>query len=140
MGNKPEELFNLQGKEITPLIRKLNTFTKRVREDIEKNLISEADGQELIVKSTSLTQHFLSSKEGIAMKHIRVMYKNNKYDIVPDFMLHQLISSLKIKQFYRYSEQKWVTVGSDRIRGIGGSYSGPERRVADSFSEKQMHA
>jgi hypothetical protein len=49
---KPEELLYLQGKEITPVIRKLNAFTEKVREDIEKKMISEADGQELIVKAT----------------------------------------------------------------------------------------
>jgi hypothetical protein len=36
LGKKPEELLNLQGKEITPIIRKLNAFTEKVREDIEK--------------------------------------------------------------------------------------------------------
>jgi hypothetical protein len=49
---KPEELMNLQGKEITPIIRKLNAFTEKVREDIEKKLISEADGKNLIVSAT----------------------------------------------------------------------------------------
>jgi len=49
---KPEELLHLQGKEITPVIRKLNAFTEKVREDIEKKMISEADGQELIIKTT----------------------------------------------------------------------------------------
>jgi len=49
---KPEELMNLQGKEITPIIRKLNAFTDKVREDIEKKLISEADGKNLIVSAT----------------------------------------------------------------------------------------
>ena len=73
------------------------------------------------------------------MRHIEVKYQNNCYDIVPDLMLDELISSLKIKQFYRFSEERWVTVGSDRIRGVGGSYSGPERRVEDSFSERRMH-
>jgi hypothetical protein len=74
------------------------------------------------------------------MRHIEIKYQNNSYDIVPDFMLNELITSLKVKQFYRFSEERWVTVGSDRIRGTGGSYSGPERRVGDSFSEKRMHA
>jgi hypothetical protein len=73
------------------------------------------------------------------MRHIEVKYQNNCYDIVPDLMLDELISSLKIKQFYRLSEERWVTVGFDRIRGTGGSYSGPERRVEDSFLEKRIH-
>ena len=45
---KPEEL---QENETMPIARKLNTFTKRVREDIEKKRISEADGQKLILKA-----------------------------------------------------------------------------------------
>jgi hypothetical protein len=52
MGKKPEELLNLQGKEITPIVRKLNDFTEKVQEDIEKKRISEADGQKLILKAT----------------------------------------------------------------------------------------
>lgn len=52
LGKKHEELFNLQGKETTPLIRKLNAFTERVRDDIEKKRISETDGQRLILKAT----------------------------------------------------------------------------------------
>ncbi|HYA13494.1 MAG TPA: hypothetical protein VEF33_04060 [Syntrophales bacterium] len=52
LGKKPEELCHLQGKEVTPVIKKLNAFTEKVREDIEKKMISEADGQELILKAT----------------------------------------------------------------------------------------
>jgi hypothetical protein len=51
LGKNPEELLNLRGKEISPIIRKLNTFTERVHEDINKKLISEADGQRLIVSA-----------------------------------------------------------------------------------------
>jgi hypothetical protein len=50
-GKKPEELLSLQEEEITPIVRKLNTFTKKVREDIKKKRISEADGQKLILKA-----------------------------------------------------------------------------------------
>ena len=51
-GKRREEPLSLQGKEITPLIRKLNAFTEKVQEDIEKNRISEADGQKLISQAT----------------------------------------------------------------------------------------
>jgi len=37
LGEKPEKLSFIQEKEITPLIRKLNDFTEKVREDIKKN-------------------------------------------------------------------------------------------------------
>jgi hypothetical protein len=49
LGKKPKELLSLQEKEITPIIRKLNAFTKKVREDIENKRIIEADGQKLIL-------------------------------------------------------------------------------------------
>jgi len=64
---------------------------------------------------------------------IRVLYKDNKYDYVPDSRLEELIESGRIKQFFR--TDGWVTVGEDPIRGMGGrgdriGYSGPERRRA----------
>lgn len=43
-------------------------------------------------------------------------------------MLDKLIGEHKIKRFYRYSEEKWITVGIDPIRGMGGVYAGPDRR------------
>ena len=52
MGRKPEELLGLERKDMTPLIRKLNAFTEKVEEDIEKKRISETDGQKLILKAT----------------------------------------------------------------------------------------
>ena len=52
MGRKPEELLSLERKDMTPLIRKLNAFTEKVEEDIEKKRISETDGQKLILKAT----------------------------------------------------------------------------------------
>ena len=61
LGKKPEELLNLQGKEITPIIRKLDTFTERVREDINKKLISEADGQRLIIIATSMVSRLTTT-------------------------------------------------------------------------------
>jgi len=39
------------------------------------------------------------------------------------------IASNKITQFYRESEKKWGTVGTNAIRGMGGTYNGPERRL-----------
>ena len=51
LGKKPEKLLSLQEKEIMRIVRKLNTFNKKVREDIEKKRISETDGQKLILKA-----------------------------------------------------------------------------------------
>jgi len=51
LGKEPEELLSLREKETIPIVRKLNTFTKKVHEDIEKKRISEADGQKLILEA-----------------------------------------------------------------------------------------
>lgn len=57
---------------------------------------------------------------------VMVRYVDNEYGIVEDYCLDYLIATGKILEFARSSE--WVTIGSDRIRGNGGAYSGPERR------------
>jgi hypothetical protein len=59
---------------------------------------------------------------------IRILYINNKYDMVKDIMLNELITSGKITKFYR--SDGWVNIGHDPIRGIGvrDSYSSPKRR------------
>ena len=51
LGKKTEELLSCQKKEIMPIVRKLNTYTKKVREDIENKKISEAEGEKLIFKT-----------------------------------------------------------------------------------------
>ncbi len=48
-----------------------------------------------------------------------------KFD--PDYKLDELISTGRIKAFRRSSG--WVIIGHDALRGEGGQYSGPERRV-----------
>ncbi len=62
------------------------------------------------------------------MWHIAIKYKSNTEDIVPPSMLDELITSEKIKQFYRPSEGRWVTPGVDKIRKAKGKHKGPERR------------
>ena len=56
LGKKPDELLHHKGIEMKPLIRKLNAFTEKVREDIEKKRISEVDGQELILKAIMMVR------------------------------------------------------------------------------------
>ena len=63
------------------------------------------------------------------MRYLWVSFNNGKSDIVPQEMLHGLIASEEISQFYRPSESRWITLGIDRIRGEGGRYTGPDRRV-----------
>ena len=62
------------------------------------------------------------------MRYLTVKYRNNVEDIVPGPMLDELIASGSIKQFFRPSEQRWIILGSDKTRGMGGSYEGIERR------------
>jgi len=59
---------------------------------------------------------------------IRVQYKNGWYDYLPGRVLDLELIHKNIRQFYRPSEKRWVTIGVDRIRGTGGAYDGPERR------------
>ena len=56
LGKKSEELLHHQGIEITPLVKKLNAFTEKVRDDIEKKKISEDDGQKLILKAIMMVR------------------------------------------------------------------------------------
>ena len=57
---------------------------------------------------------------------INVVYKNGVKDSISPGLLNTLISSKQVTQFERSSG--WVTVGKDDIRGMGGSFSGVERR------------
>jgi hypothetical protein len=60
---------------------------------------------------------------------IKVIYQDDKHDMVKPVMLDTLLFAHKIKQFLR--SEGWVTVGVDTIRGKGGYYEGPERRRND---------
>jgi hypothetical protein len=57
-----------------------------------------------------------------------VQYQNDGYDFVNTQTLDRLLTSKKVRQFYRPSEKKWIDVSNDPIRGIGGFYLGPNRR------------
>ena len=60
--------------------------------------------------------------------YIRVRYSDNTYDYIAGMVLDKLILVNKIKQFYRYSEEKWITIGIDPIRRRSRAYSGAEKR------------
>lgn len=62
---------------------------------------------------------------------LRVQYHNDKFDYVTGFALAKLITTNEIKKFYRPSEERWVTVGIDAVRGTGGTYTGPDRRQSN---------
>ncbi len=58
--------------------------------------------------------------------NIKVILQDGQEREVKPFQLDKLISIGRVKVFYRSGG--WVTVAKDRIRGHGGTYSGPERR------------
>ncbi len=60
------------------------------------------------------------------------MYKNNVYDMVKHTLLDDLIKSGKIKKFLRL--EGWAVIGLDPVRGMGGSYEGPERRKIPQYT------
>ncbi len=62
------------------------------------------------------------------MRYLAIKYNSNQEDIVPAPLLDQLIAAGSIRQFFRPSEQRWVILGVDKTRGIGGTYEGIERR------------
>ncbi len=68
------------------------------------------------------------------MPYIRVTYKTKKYDFdyVPTHQIAHLIAQDEITHFFRPSEKRWVNVRCDKIRGSGGSYQGPERRMENA--------
>ena len=57
---------------------------------------------------------------------IRVIYHNDGIDSVNPSFLNELIAANKIKKFFR--SEGWATVGTDPLRGRGGTYGGQERR------------
>jgi hypothetical protein len=57
---------------------------------------------------------------------VRVIYKNNVYDMMKPTFVDRLIKSGKIKMFLR--SEGWVVVGHDRTRTKNESFKGPDRR------------
>jgi hypothetical protein len=65
---------------------------------------------------------------------VRVIYHDNRYDMVKSTRLDDLISSNALAKFQRTSG--WVTIGVDPIRSSKRNvpYTGPERRSASTES------
>jgi hypothetical protein len=64
---------------------------------------------------------------------LRVQYPDSRYDYVDAAALDKFIASRGIKKFFRPSENVWVDVEREPIRGkedihMGAIYIGPERR------------
>ena len=59
---------------------------------------------------------------------LHVQYKDFKYDYVNTHNLDRLLADKSLHRFYRPSEKRMVNVYRDPVRGVGGNYSGPDRR------------
>ncbi len=68
---------------------------------------------------------------------LHVQYKDFNYDYVNARNLDKLLVNKTIRLFYRPSEERWVYVLRDPIRGIGGDYSGPNRRQDNKAPRKR---
>ncbi len=70
------------------------------------------------------------------MRHIEVKYQDDTHAFVDDYALEDLIRLGLIKKFYRPSEKKWVTIGTDAVRsGRRSSYTGCEKRRTGGYTE-----
>jgi len=90
-----------------------------------------AVGSQYVVKENALKAARRIRKvldSGVKIEYINVRYSKYAYGMTPRQLLNELIASNQILKFYRNSEKRWVTVGTDPIRGMGGTYIGPERR------------
>jgi len=59
---------------------------------------------------------------------LHVQYMNGNDGYVDAHTLDRLLLGKTLKQFYRPSEERWVNVYRDPIRGLGGDYLGYDRR------------
>jgi hypothetical protein len=66
---------------------------------------------------------------------IRVQYLNDSYGDVDGPTLDRLLLGKTLRQFYRPSEERWVDVYRDPIRGLGGNYSGHDRRQLNTITK-----
>lgn len=59
-----------------------------------------------------------------------VQYRDFHYEYVDTRTFERLLADKKLRLFYRPSEKRWIYLlrDLDPIRGIGGDYSGPDRR------------
>ena len=59
---------------------------------------------------------------------LQMQYRDYEYDYVDAQVFDRLLTEKKVRRFFWLSEKRWVYVDGDPIRGIGGKYSGPDRR------------
>lgn len=61
------------------------------------------------------------------MRHIEVEYQDGRHAFIDDYLLEGLIKSNQIKQFFRPSEKRWITLGIGPVGSWKGNYCGMER-------------
>jgi hypothetical protein len=59
---------------------------------------------------------------------LHVQYQDSSYGNVDGPTLDRLLLGKTLRSFYRPSEKRWVNVYRDPIRGLGGDYTGADRR------------
>lgn len=59
---------------------------------------------------------------------LHVQYRDLHFDYVDSRILDWLIAKRRLRLFFRPSEKRWISVSDDPVRGIGGEYSGSDRR------------
>ena len=69
---------------------------------------------------------------------IRVIYRDNTYDMVKPLLLDTLMAENKIKKFRR--SEGWATVGINRMRGTGGYHDGYEKRKNIMYEGKAQYS
>jgi hypothetical protein len=64
------------------------------------------------------------------MIHVQWRKHHRRYhhDYIDTSTLEELIKKEEVGWFYRPSEQRWVNIYRGPVRGLGGVYSGTERR------------
>ena len=63
--------------------------------------------------------------EGVV--YVQVIMKNRSIELVKAAQLDELIASHSLLAFRRLNG--WAIIGRDAVRGTGGAYRGPERRI-----------
>jgi Flp pilus assembly protein TadD len=76
------------------------------------------------------------------MQLIQVLYRNNRRGPVDDITLDELVRSRKITHFYRPSEERWVDIFVDPVRGRGDARDteGLKRRYTDKEADNGQSA
>jgi tetratricopeptide (TPR) repeat protein len=76
------------------------------------------------------------------MQLIQVLYRKDRGGPVDDVTLDELIRSQKISHFYRPSEDRWVDIFVDPVRGRGHAHGaeGLKRRYADKEEDNEQRA